>query len=61
MKSQVYANNPQNIHQLQEEIKRVFGGIGREVCAKVITNFKDRIITCRDRGGGHLLAIIFHH
>jgi hypothetical protein len=56
-----YVNNSQFIQKLMEEIRRIIGGIGREVFAKVITNFNDRLIACRDREGRHLLNIIFYH
>jgi hypothetical protein len=60
MKSQVYENNPQSIPDLQEEIRHVIGYIEEQVCVKVITNFIDRVTTCRASRGGHMPDIVFH-
>jgi hypothetical protein len=60
LKSQVYENNPQSIPDLQEEIRRVIGHIEEQVCVKVITNFIDRVTTCRASRGEHMPDIVFH-
>ena len=61
LKSLVFANNPQTIQDLKEEIIRAIDRIQQEVCEKVIENFFKRCRACQQAAGGHLQDIIFHY
>lgn len=60
LKDRVYANDPQTIPQLKDNIRRVTGEIGPNLCENVVRNFDKRIVCCQRSRGGHLADIIFH-
>lgn len=60
VKSKVYANNPQTIHDLKENIRRTIHEIEPQLCSDVIENFDKRIFSCQRSRGGHLADMIFH-
>lgn len=45
----------------KREIQEVIGEIDRGVCIRVIVNFNNQMTACRERGGEHMLDIIFNH
>lgn len=57
IKSQVYVNKPRFVAEFQTEIRRLIDKING---GRVIVNFNDRIITCRNFGRGHIPHVIFH-
>ena len=59
LKSQVYRNNPQSIHDLKDGIIRMIGEIKPELCQHVIGDFNKRIDICGHAKGGHLADIVF--
>lgn len=60
LKSRVYANNPQTLQQLKDNIRRAIAEISPDMCRKVIENFQKRIQWCKKARGGHMADIIFH-
>ena len=60
VKSQLYSNKPRAISELKTEITRMIGGIGRDVCKRVVKNFEKRINACQLSEGGHMTNIVFH-
>lgn len=45
----------------KREIQEEIGEIDRGVCVRVIVNFNNQMTVCRERGGEHMLDIIFNH
>jgi len=60
VKQKVYANDPQTIVALKDEIRRVIYELPQNLCIKVIENFIKRAKVCRAARGSHLADIIFH-
>lgn len=60
LKSRVYANKPQTINDLKNNIQVAIREITPATCRKVIENFDIRIDACRRSRGGHLNDILFH-
>jgi len=60
LKSRVYANKPQTINDLKNNIQVAIREIIAATCRKVIENFDIRIDACRRSRGGHLSDILFH-
>ncbi|KZC14379.1 hypothetical protein WN55_06811, partial [Dufourea novaeangliae] len=60
LKSNVYANHPETIQRLKEEIESQIRKIHRPLLQNVLQNFVERIHTCRQTNGGHLNDILFH-
>jgi len=60
LKSRVYANKPQTINDLKNNIQVAICEITPATCQKVIENFDIRIDACRRNRGGHLSDILFH-
>jgi len=60
IKSRVYANKPQIINELKNNIQVAIREITPATCRKVIENFDIRIDACRRSRGGHLSDILFH-
>ena len=46
-------------YSTQAEIERVIGGIGPQMCEKVISNFEKHINACRLSAGGYMTDIPF--
>lgn len=59
VKSQVYANKPATIADLENNVIRVIGEIEANLCARVIQNWTSRMTACKRSRGGHLNDIIF--
>ena len=60
MKYRVYATKPRSVFRLQAEIERMIGDIGPQMCEKVISNFEERINSCRLSVGGRIADVVFH-
>ena len=60
LKGKVYANDPQTIPELKEEIRRTINEISPQLCQNVIENFVKRMNVCKQSRGGHLSDIVFH-
>ena len=60
VKSLCYANKPQTINGLQDNIERVIAEIQPDLCERVIGNWVQRIHTMKRSRGGHLNDFIFH-
>lgn len=60
VKGKVYANNPQTISELKNEIRRVIGEIEPHLCENVVQNLDKRVTSCKKSRGGHLDDIVFH-
>ncbi|EFN82647.1 hypothetical protein EAI_09010, partial [Harpegnathos saltator] len=54
LKGKVYANDPQTIPELKEEIRRTINEISPQLCQNVIENFVKRMNVCKQDRGGHL-------
>lgn len=61
VKSRVYANKPETLEHLKNNIRQVIAEIPPEMYDKVIENYVKRIGCCRRSRGGHLIDIIFHN
>ena len=61
VKGKVYADNPQTIPQLKDNIERVIGEIDPSLCENVMKHFGKRLVVCQKSRGGHLEDIIFHY
>lgn len=53
-KDNVYHNNPQNVIELQRSVEDFIANIPREMCERVIENFKHRVTECISRRGDHI-------
>lgn len=60
LKSQVYANQPQNTDALKVNIRHAIDEIQPDLCARVIENWTSRMRATQRSRGGHLNDIIFH-
>ncbi len=60
VKGKVYANNPQTIQELKDNIRGVIREIEPHLCENVIENFDKRMAACKKSRGGHLADIVFH-
>lgn len=60
VKSLCYANKPQTIDALQENIEDVIAEIQPDLCERVIENWVQRIHAMKRSRGGHLNDIVFH-
>ncbi|KZC12991.1 hypothetical protein WN55_04888 [Dufourea novaeangliae] len=56
----VYANHPETIQRLKNEIERQIRKIHRPLLQNVLRNFVKTIHTCHQTNGGHLTDILFH-
>ncbi|EFN65780.1 hypothetical protein EAG_00075, partial [Camponotus floridanus] len=54
----VYANDPQTILELKEEIRRAINEISPQLFQNVIENFVKRMNVCKQSLGGHLSDIV---
>lgn len=61
VKEKVYANGPQTIQALKENIRAVIRQIEPQLCENVMQNFLKRMAICRRSRGGHLPDIVFHN
>ena len=61
LKSKVYANNPQTIQHLKENIIEQITQTEPQLCQHVSENFTKRLKACRAARGGHLSDILFHY
>lgn len=59
VKSLVYSNGPENLDDLEANIRNAIAGIPAEMCHRVIENWKDRVMQCKMSRGGHLNDILF--
>ena len=60
VKSLCYANKPQTINELQDNIERVIAEIQPDLCERVDENWVQRIHVMKRSRGGHFNDIIFH-
>jgi hypothetical protein len=59
VKSLVYADKPETIDVLEENIRRVIADIRPQLLQKVVENWASRLEFIRASRGGHLPEIIF--
>lgn len=59
VKSQVYADKPQTLNELEANIRRVIGGIQPQLLERVFENWTTRLGFLRERNGAHMPEIIF--
>lgn len=59
LKSKVYANKPQTIDQLKENIRNEIASITPDILKKVMDNAAIRVQCCIEENGGHLKDVIF--
>lgn len=59
-KDRVYADNPQSLDHLKNNIRDVLAELQPAICKKVIENYLKRIEVCEAALGGHLSDILFH-
>lgn len=60
LKDKVYADNPQTIDQLKQNIRAEIAQIGQETVDNVLENWCSRMAYCRASRGQHMNEIIFH-
>lgn len=60
LKSKVYANKPETLKQLKENIREEISNISRDLCENVLKNVIQRARICEANRGGHLSDILFH-
>ncbi|XP_054283494.1 uncharacterized protein LOC129000557 [Macrosteles quadrilineatus] len=59
VKSQIYADEPQTLNDLEANIPRVIGGIQPQLLERVFKNWTSRLGFLRERNGAHMPEIIF--
>ena len=59
LKSLVYADRPQTLIHLKNNIRRAITDIPVDMLERVEENFKNRLAQCIDNGGNHLADVIF--
>ena len=59
LKTKVFANPPHTLDELKDSIRRHIAEIPLEMLRKVMQNFRSRLQECQQRGGGHLVDVIF--
>ena len=60
LKDKVYANNPQTIEALKENIRHEIAAISPETLRNAMENAVRRAHICEQEVGGHLADMIFH-
>lgn len=60
LKGKVYQNNPTTLSQLKANIEREMAAITKETLKAVIGSYRNRLIECLARNGGHLTNVVFH-
>ncbi|KAI8123095.1 hypothetical protein CVS40_6188 [Lucilia cuprina] len=60
LKSKVYANKPETLEQLKQNIRDEMNEIPREMCENVMKNVLKRARICEANRGGHLSDMVFH-
>lgn len=60
LKSKAYANKPETLEQLKQNIRDEINEIPREMCENVMKNVLKRARICEANRGGHLSDIVFH-
>ena len=60
LKSKVYANKPETLEQLKQNIRDEINEIPREMCENVMKNVLKTARICEANRGGHLSDIVFH-
>ena len=61
VKDKVYADAPQSIQELKEEIRAVIDEIKPQMYENVLENFIKRGWFCKRSRGGHMNDIVFHY
>ena len=56
----VYANKPETLDDLKDNIQREIANVPVEMCARVVENWVQRIDRCKWARGGHMVDIEFH-
>lgn len=59
LKARVYINKPRTIQELKEAIRQEINGIPRDMLAKSVASFKERLQQCIQAAGDHLRDVIF--
>lgn len=59
LKARVYINKPRTILELKEAIRQEINGIPRDMLAKSVASFKERLQQCIQAAGDHLRDVIF--
>ena len=60
VKDKCYANNPETIQDLKDEIQTAIADIRPETIENVLKNWVHRMGYCQVNRGGHLIEIVFH-
>ena len=60
IKSLVYANNPETLDDLKDNIQREIANVPVEMYARVVKNWVQRIDRCKRARGGHMTNMEFH-
>ena len=61
VKDKCYADTPQTIDALKDNIRQVFGKIKLHTIDNLFKNWTDRVGYCMASPGSHLNEIIFHY
>ena len=61
VKNKVYADAPQSIQELKENIRAVIDEIDPQMCENVMENFMKRAWSCKSSRGGQVNDIVFHY
>ena len=60
VKDKCYADKPEGIDALKDNIRQAIGEIQLHTIDNVLTNWTDRVCYCMVSRGNHLNEIIFH-
>ena len=60
IKSLVYANKPETLDDIKDNIQREIANVPVKMCARVVENCVPRIDRCKRARGGHVIDIEFH-
>ncbi len=53
MKSRIYESNPQDLDELEQNIRTAIASIEEETLKRVFLNFQRRLVMCTENDGGH--------
>lgn len=59
IKQKAYVNKPRTLLQLKHNIRTEMAAVPRELCRRVMDNFRCRLEECQQREGRHLDNVIF--
>ena len=61
VKDKIYADAPQSIKKLNEEIGAVIDEIEPQMCENVMENFIEKAWSCKRSRGGHMNYIVVYY